>query len=153
LVVVVSAGETASVQLGQAIAGLLAKHLPESRAMMARARDTNDVVRLLASKQLDTALMREEDASAAFGGSGRFADNGRVPLRVLAQFGPYLFVCRDDLPKPNAYQIAETIAEQWRAIDATLTSGAPGPTPLSSVRIPIHAGALEYYEDDTHGKQ
>ena len=29
---------------------------------MARARDINDVVRLLASKQLDTALMREEDA-------------------------------------------------------------------------------------------
>jgi TRAP-type uncharacterized transport system substrate-binding protein len=121
--------------------------------MMARARDINDVVRLLASKQLDTALMREEDASAAFGGAGRFADNGKVPLRALAQFGAYLFVCRDDLPKPNGFQIAETIAEQWRAIDAKLVAGASGPKPLSSVRIPIHSGALEYYEDDTHSKQ
>ena len=153
LVVVVNAEEAASVQLGEAVAGLLARHLPESRAMMARARDINDVVRLLASKQLDTALMREEDASAAFAGSGRFADNGKVPLRALAQFGPYLFVCRDDLPKSNGHQIAETIAEQWTAIGAKLVAGAPGPKPLSSVRIPIHPGALEYYEDDAHGKQ
>jgi len=153
LVVLVNAEDAPSVQLGQAIAELLAKHLPASRAMMARARDINDVVRLLASKQLDTALMRDHHASAAFGGSGRFADNGKVPLRALAQFGPYLFVCRDDLPKANGYQIAETIAEQWRAIDAKLVAGAPGPKPLSSVPIPIHSGALEYYDDDTHGKQ
>jgi TRAP-type uncharacterized transport system substrate-binding protein len=151
--VLVNAEDAPSVQLGQAIAELLAKHLPASRAMMARARDINDVVRLLASKQLDTALMRDHHASAAFGGSGRFADNGKVPLRALAQFGPYLFVCRDDLPKANGYQIAETIAEQWRAIDAKLVAGAPGPKPLSSVPIPIHSGALEYYDDDTHGKQ
>jgi TRAP-type uncharacterized transport system substrate-binding protein len=153
LVVVVNAEDAESVQLGQAIAELLAKHLPGSRAMMARARDINVVVRLLASKQLDTALVREDDASAAFGGSGRFADNGKVPLRTLAQFGPYLFVSRDDLLKPNAYQIAEAIAEHWRAFDAKLVAGTPGPRPLPSVRVPIHSGALEYYEDDTHAKQ
>jgi TRAP-type uncharacterized transport system substrate-binding protein len=153
LVVVVNAQESASVQLGQAIAGLLAKHLPDTRAMLARARDINDVVRLLASKQLDTALMREEDASEAFGGAGRFADNGKVPLRALAQFGPYVFVCRDDLPRANAYQLAETIAEQWRTIEDGLVVGAASPKPLSSVRIPIHVGALEYYEDHADGKQ
>ena len=60
---------------------------------------------------------------------------------------------RDDLPKPNGFQIAETIAEHWRAIDAKLVAGASGPKPLSSVPIPIHSGALEYYDDDTHGKQ
>ncbi|MET0205423.1 MAG: hypothetical protein ABW276_14015, partial [Casimicrobiaceae bacterium] len=52
LVVLVSAEDAASVQLGQASAGWRAKHLPESRAMMSRARDTNDLVRLIASKQL-----------------------------------------------------------------------------------------------------
>lgn len=153
LIVLVNAEESASVQLGQAIAGVLAKHLPESRAMLARARDIRVLVRLLASKQLDTALIREEDASEAFRGSGRFADNGEVPLRALAQFGPFLFVCRDDLPKAIGYQIAETIAEQWRAIDTGLVAGATGPKPLSTVHIPIHFGALEYYEDVAHGKQ
>ena len=80
-------------------------------------------------------------------GAGRFADNGKVPLRALAQFGPYLFVCRDDFPRPNGYQIAETIAEKWQEIDAKLVSGRRGPRPVSSMRIPIHPGALEYYED------
>ena len=147
LVVLVNAEETVSVQLGQMIAWLLEKYLPESRAMMARARDINDVVRLIATKQLDTALLREEDATAAFGGSGRFADNGKVPLRTLAQLGAYLFVCRDDMPRSNSYQIAETIAEKWQEIDAKLVNGAPGPKPVSTTRIPIHPGALEYYAD------
>jgi TRAP-type uncharacterized transport system substrate-binding protein len=149
LVVLVNAEEAASVQLGEIIARLLAKHLPESRAMMARARNINDVVRLIASKQLDTALMREEDASLAFGGTGRFADNGKVPLRAIAQLGPYLFVCREDLPTPTGYQLAETIAEQWKSIDAERVYGAQGPRPTSSVRIPVHPGALEYYEHDS----
>jgi TRAP-type uncharacterized transport system substrate-binding protein len=147
LIVLVNAEEAASVQLGQAIAALLAKHLPESKAMMARARDINDVVRLLASKQLDTALLREEDAAAAFMGIDRFADNGKVPLRALAQCGAYVFVCRDDLPRSNGYQIAETIAERWKEIDSRLVNGSPSPRPISSMRIPIHSGAFAYYED------
>ena len=84
LIVVANAEDEASVRLGQAIAGLLAKHLPDSRAMMARARDLNDLVRLVATKQLDAALMREEDAWIALRGTGRFADNGKVPFRTLA---------------------------------------------------------------------
>ena len=59
---------------------------PDSRAMMARGRDLNDLVRLVATKQLDAALMREEDAWIALRGTGRFADNGKVPFRTLAQF-------------------------------------------------------------------
>jgi TRAP-type uncharacterized transport system substrate-binding protein len=152
LVVLVNAEDATSVQLGQVIAGLLAKNLPESRAMMARARNISDVVRLIASKQLDTALMREEDASMAFGGTGRFADNGKVPLRALAQLGPYLLVCRDDLPTAVGYQLAETIAEQWKSIDAELVNGTRGSNPISSLSIPVHPGALEYYEHDAADK-
>ena len=147
LIVLVNIEETVSVQLGLAIAALLAKHLPESRAMMARARDINDVVRLIASKQLDTALLREEDAAAAFMGAGRFADNGKVPLRALAQCGTYVFACRDDMPRSNGYQIAETIVERWKEIDSGLVNGSPSPRPISSMLIPIHPGALAYYED------
>jgi TRAP-type uncharacterized transport system substrate-binding protein len=151
LIVLVNAEEAASVQLGEAIAGLLAKHLPESRATMARARDINDLVRLIASKQLDTALMREEHAVAALAGAGRFADNGKVPLRALAQFGPYILVSRDDLPRSNGYQIAETIAEKWKEVDPRPVNGSGSPRPVSALQIPIHPGALEYYEDHPPG--
>lgn len=147
LMVLANAEEAESVQLGQALAGLLAKHLPESRAMLARARDINDVVRLIATKQLDTALLRQSDAYAAFVGTGQFADNGKVPLRALAQLGSYLFVCREDLPKANAYQIVEAVADNWVAIDASLVNGSRSPRPTESTRIPVHPGALEYYQD------
>jgi TRAP-type uncharacterized transport system substrate-binding protein len=147
LIVLVNAEEAACVQLGQALAAMLAKYRPESRAMLARARDLNDVMRLIASKQLDTALLREEDAAAASTGAGKFADNGRVPLRALAQCGAYVFACRDDLPQAIGYQIAETIAERWTELDSRLVDGAPGPRPTPSIRIPVHAGALAYYED------
>ena len=147
LIVLVNAEEAASVQLGLAIAALLAKHLPESKAMMARARDINDVMRLIASKQLDTSVLREEDAAAAFMGAGRFADNGKVPIRALAQCGPYVYACRDDMARSNGYQIAETITERWKEIDSRLVNGSPSPRPSLSMRIPVHPGALEYYED------
>lgn len=147
LVVLVDAEEAASVQLGEVIAGLLAKRLPESRAVMARARDVNDLVRLIASKQLDTAVMREEDAAAVLVGGGRFADNGKVPLRALAQFGAFVFVCRDDMPKANGYQIAETIAQHWDGIGAKAMNPPSSPKPTPALRIPMHPGAVEYYAD------
>jgi TRAP-type uncharacterized transport system substrate-binding protein len=147
LVVVVDASDATSVRLGEAIAGALAKHLPESRAMMARARDLNDLVRLVASKQLDTALMREDDAWAASRGAERFKDNGSVPLRTLAELGAHVFVCREDLPEAAAYRLAETIAQQWAEIGAAVPNRARGPKPAPPVRIPVHPGANEYYED------
>jgi TRAP-type uncharacterized transport system substrate-binding protein len=91
--------------------------------------------------------MREDDASIAVRGTGRFADNGSVPLRALARFTPYVFVCRDDLPRSNAYQLAETVAEQWPQIGAALPEGARDPRPASSGPLPIHPGANEYYAD------
>jgi TRAP-type uncharacterized transport system substrate-binding protein len=58
-----------------------------------------------------------------------------------------MFTCRDDFPQPNGYQIAETIAERWKEIDARLVNGASSPQPVPPMRIPIHPGAAEYYED------
>ena len=124
LVVLVSRAEPPSVALGSALASIYAQRLPESRATMARARDTNDVVRLVASKQLDVAL-----------------------LRALAVLGDYVFVCRDDLPAASAYMLTEALAERWRDIDPALVRAAGGPRPPGTLAIPLHPGALEYYRD------
>ena len=64
-----SAKEDRSVLLGSLLATIYAERLPESRATLARARDNNDLVRLMASKQLDVALMREREAHAALVGA------------------------------------------------------------------------------------
>lgn len=146
LVLLASAADPQSVRLGSALAGLYLKRLPESRAMMARARDGNDLVRLLASKQLDVAVMRASDAYAALAGQAPYADTGGVRLRALAALGEHVFVCREELPNASAYMLVEALAAGWGELDA-LMHKAPGPRPAGNLAIPLHPGAAEYYRD------
>ncbi len=147
LVVLVSAAEHPSVILGSMLATIYGQQLPDSRATMARARDTNDLVRLIASRQLEVALLRERDAYAALVGEPPHADGGKVPLRALAVLGDYVFVCREDLPSASAYMLTEALGERWRDIDPALVRAAAGPRPAGSLTIPLHPGAIEYYRD------
>lgn len=147
LVLLVSAADDSSVRLAQALAGVFAQRLPQSRATYARSRDTNDVVRLLASRQLDLALLREADAIAAFTGAEPFADNGGIGLRTLAQLGEHVFVALDDVPDAAAYMLVEALSEHWRDIDAAFVRNASGPRPLHAPRVPLHPGAVAFYRE------
>lgn len=147
LVLLASGSDPQSVLLGSALAKIYLQRLPESRAMMARARDGNDLVRLLASKQLDIAVMRELDANAALAGQAPYADSGGVRLRALAVLGEHLFVCREELPNGSAYMLIEALAKGWGDIDPALVHKAPGPRPAGSLAVPLHPGAAEYYRD------
>jgi TRAP-type uncharacterized transport system substrate-binding protein len=144
-VLLVSAGDEGAVRLAQALAALFANRLPTSRATHARARDTHDAIRLLASKQLDVALLRESDAHAALTGVEPFADNGRVGLRTLGVFGEHLLVCLEDVPEASAYLLAEALTEHWRDIDPALVSSAGSPKPTHAPRVPMHPGAIRFY--------
>jgi hypothetical protein len=149
LVLLVSASDAAAVRLAEVLAAIFARRLPESRGTFARARDTNDLVRLVASRQLEVALLRESDAYAAYSGTAPFADNGGVALRTLAALGEHLFVCIDEIPAAAAYMLVEALAETWHEIDTTLIHGARGPKPSASVRVPLHRGAIEFYREHT----
>lgn len=133
----VSRSDERSVALGKTIAALYAARLPESQASVARAKDENDLLRLLASKQLDIAVLRES----------RYAARDGFALRALAVLGEHVLVCRDDLPKASAYLLAETLDEGWGELDAGLLRAAHGPRPAGTLSIPLHPGALEYYRD------
>lgn len=115
--------------------------------MLSRARDKSDLFRLLASGQLDVALVAEPDASAAATGSRVVSNGGPLPLRALAQLGPYLLVCRAEFPAANAYQIAEALAERWPELADPATGALAGPRPAGSPRVALHPGARAYYED------
>jgi hypothetical protein len=145
LIIVVSATDGAAVELARSLAELLATHRPESRAMMSRAPDAVAVAKLLASQQLDLALMTGADARELLDGTGRVAEEGPVPLRALAAVGDYLIVCRDDFPAPRAREIAETLATRWTGAEPmrpprSATAGGAGPA------IPWHPAVLEYHE-------
>jgi TRAP-type uncharacterized transport system substrate-binding protein len=147
LVLLTTAADPQSVRLGSALAKLYLQRLPESRATMARARDGNDLVRLLASRQLDIAVMREPDAHAALAGKAPYADAGGVRLRALAALGEHLFVCREEVPAGSVYMLVEALADGWGDIDPALVHKAPGPRPASNLSVPLHPGAAEYYKD------
>jgi TRAP-type uncharacterized transport system substrate-binding protein len=149
LVQLVSAADAGAVRLAPALASLFAVRLPKSRATYARARDSNDLVRLLASKQLDVALLRETDAHAALTGAEPFADNGGVGLRTLGVFGEHLFVCLEEVPEASAYMLAEAMTEHWHDIDPALVPNARSPKPTQAPRVPLHPGAIEFYKE--HG--
>ena len=92
-------------------------------------------------------MLRETEAHAAFTGAEPFADNGRVELRTLAALGEHLFVCLEDVPNAAAYSLLEAVSDRWHDIDASLVQQARGPKPAEPVRVPLHAGALEFYRD------
>jgi len=135
LIIVTSAAEPASYPLGDAIATLLARRLPDSPALAGRADDAREIVKLLSSSQLDLAILTAQDARDAHDGLGRFAAEGALPLRALAVFGPHLLVCRDDFPAATPQAIASTLAEHWRG------AGAAAPT------IPFHASLPPAFPD------
>lgn len=146
LVLLVSASDRQSVRLGASLTAIYLKTLPASRATMARARDNNDLVRLLASRQLDVALLHERDAHAAFAGEPPYAGSA-LPLRVLAAIGPHVFVCREDLPDASAYMLVEALAGSWQDLEPALVHEARDPRPATTLKIPLHPGALDYYRD------
>jgi TRAP-type uncharacterized transport system substrate-binding protein len=149
LVLAASASDPPAVRLAQVLAALYVEQLPGSRASLARSRDTNDLVRLIASRQLEVAVLREPDAYAAFVGAEPFADNGRVALRTLAALGEHLLVCTETVPNAAAYMLVEALVTDWQAVDPAMVHRARSPRPAPTLRVPLHPGASEFYRD--HG--
>ncbi len=132
LIVVASDADPGAFSLGERIAGAIAARLPLSKAMAARAQTSLDVVKLLRSHQLPLGLLTGGDALDAARGSGRFQEEGPVPLRALAAFDRYLLVVLDDFSPQWAHQIADTLTE------------LPGDRTKPS--IPFHPGVLDSRE-------
>lgn len=137
LIIVSSAADPAAYPLGEKVAALLLQHWSESRALASRASDAREVVKLLASQQLELAILAGPEARDAAEGRGRFAAEGAVALRALTVLGPHLLVCREDFPAERAEAVAGVLTEHWRPEAGT---GAAAPP------IPFHAGVPAAFE-------
>lgn len=142
LLIVASAEDPGAVRAAEAVAGVLATHLPESRAMMTRAPETRDLVSLLATRQLDVALLAAKDARAA--AEGRTPVGQPVPLRAMAALGPHLLVCREEVPAARVLEIVRALAEHW---EGSAPSDVPRPArPDPAGPPPVHAAARDYWQ-------
>lgn len=126
-----------SYPLGKQFASILAVYLPESRARVARAPNSERIASLLTTGQLDVALLPRRQAVALAQGDSPFADYGPIELRTLYVNGDFLLVCRADFPDQHAYLVTETLVRNIsKKLDVSLGS-----------EIPLHPGSLNYLLD------
>jgi TRAP-type uncharacterized transport system substrate-binding protein len=140
LVVVTDEGRSGAFAVATAIASAIAARWPETKAVPAAARTPVEVVKLLSTGQLQVGLLPAAEAIEALEGRGRFADDGKVPLRALAVVGGDLLVVLESCARQRAHAIAQALIESREKPLADKRS-LRGPSP-----IPFHPGAADYYE-------
>lgn len=78
-------GDDGGYATAKIVADYLAEHLPASSARVARAPAAHRLASLMATDQLDLAILSPEEAAAMAAGDGVFAAYGKLPLRLLVQ--------------------------------------------------------------------
>ena len=139
LFIVASRTDPHAVVLADALAVGLARELPESHARMTRASDPVRIASLLATGQLDVAIVSRSEAAGMSSGSGAYRAVGPVPIRTLAELGAHVFVTLETLKERHAYLLAAAV-EHLRSslpVAAETTSSQP-------LTLPEHPGAAAY---------
>jgi TRAP-type uncharacterized transport system substrate-binding protein len=147
LVVVTDEARPGALAIAAAVASAIAARWPETKAVPAAARTPTEVVKLLSSGQLQVGLLPAAEALEAFEGRGRFADDGKVPLRAVAVLGGDLLVVLESCDRQRAHDMAQALAESRDGVPLAEKPSLRGPTP-----IPFHPGALDYFEGRTAPK-
>lgn len=124
--------------LGREIAEVLATHLPESSARVARGRTPWRLASLLTTGQFQIILLGADDLAALRDGRQPFEDIGPSEVRALFRIGGHWLVTRPDFPDHHAWLVVRTLSEHG----ATIQAAAP-PLPTESP-VPVHDGALAY---------
>jgi hypothetical protein len=101
---------------------VLAEHLPEAQARVARAPDAGRIASLIGTGQMEVAVLAAEDALDMIAGRDRFAPYGAIPLAALAPLGARVLVARADFPQRHAWQV--TAALEDSALTGALAANA-----------------------------
>lgn len=142
LLILGTKSEPGGYRLCRAVAETLAAHLPDSRAQPSRAASLARLASLLATGQMDVAVLARAEAAALRAGAGPFAGVGPVDLRALFGLGPYLLVARADFAEAHAYLVVETLDRNRAAL------GPAARLPRAEAdALPLHPGARAYLDD------
>lgn len=97
----------------------LETHLPTARSRVARAPAATRLAALLATDQLDVAVLQPDEVRAMRGAAGPFIAYGRLPLTTLAALGTgHLVVAHARFPDEHAALVAEALGDAPAAADA-----------------------------------
>ena len=137
LIIGTSRADPGSFELGQRLAELLARELPESRARAARAPHAWRLASLIATGQLPAALFTARVAGELAAGRGEFRSFGGPPLRALCALGDYWLLTLDDFPAWQAWLLAQTLVRHAADPPAQLPGAGTAP-------VPVHPGAAAF---------
>ncbi|MEL7086693.1 MAG: hypothetical protein AAGM36_19610 [Cyanobacteria bacterium J06597_1] len=109
LFIVVNRDDTVAYDLGQAIAHTLAEEIPESRAMVTRARNSLRLASLISTQQLDVALLPRTELTAWQTHQHPYEQLQSTDLKELFEVEDYVLISRDDFRSEHAAWIKETL--------------------------------------------
>jgi hypothetical protein len=139
LFIVASRTDPAALDLARALADGLARELPESHARMTRATDPVRIASLLATGQLEVAIVSHGEAAAMLAGAGGYRAVGTMPLRKLAELGGHVLVALETFRDRHAYLLAAAVDHLRPGLPV-----APAAASEALPALPDHEGALAY---------
>lgn len=145
LLILTSRSDAPSFAIGEQVASVLARHLPESRARVSRAPSIRRVASLISTRQMDVAVLSRDNAADLHAGRAAFAEFGPVILRTIVVLEDYLLICRDDFAPLHAYLLAETLMENSSELNVTVAA-ADAAKESGNLSVPIHPGAWDYFK-------
>lgn len=142
LLLLVHRDDPMGVELARSIATRLAANVPSSRARITRAPHLHRVASLLATDQLQFAVVTHQAAAQLLHGKPPLQAYGPIPLTTVGRVGGHLVIARADVPARHAWLLAE-------GLDGAAFGGEPfrisGPGEASGPDdLPAHPGAVAY---------
>ena len=141
LFIVASGTDAQATTLARALAEGLSRELPESHARMTRATDSVRISSLLATEQLDVAVVSRGEAALMLTGTGAYRVVGPVPLRAISPLGEHVLVTVERFAARHAYLVAAAVEH----LRAGLPIGSADVS-ASSHPVPVHPGAALFYK-------
>ena len=139
LFIVASRDDLEALRLARWLAQGLSRELPESHAKATRASDSVRIASLLATGQLDVAVLSQSDAARMLAGSEEYAAIGAVPIRAVSDFGSNVVVAVESFKTQHAYLLAGAIEHLRPTLPGFTRDVSSQPT-----RLPVHLGAAAY---------
>jgi TRAP-type uncharacterized transport system substrate-binding protein len=133
LFIVASQADALALELARKLVEGLVRELPEAHARVTRASNSVRIASLLATGQLDVAIVSRDEAADMYAGSGQFREIGPTPLRLLAELNGHILVTVESFRERHAFLLAQAVAH-LKMMGSSLE-------PLS---IPEHPGAAIY---------
>ena len=140
LFIVASGTDVQAANLARALAEGLSRELPESHARMTRATDSVRIASLLATEQLDVAVVSREEAALILAGTGLYREVGPLQLRAIAALGEHVLVTVEGFAARHAYLIAAAVEHLRAGLPIGSANASAGPLP-----VPHHPGAALFY--------